>query len=154
MTSHAAVGDWSGRSDRTDTADWCFQPPKPRNVVQVAHPAEWRQRSGTSNYVEVVPVTAAYDADALKYGVMACLIIELAGILLLTTGVVLGPALIAGVGLASLYLGCSVLVGSLFLNGLHTGIFVISPRSSVIAIIVFVGLAVTTTIAALEVTFF
>ena len=151
MTSHAAVVDWSGRASNTDAFAWRFRPQKTDDVRPGRHAAEWTQPMVGRGSVEAMPIAMSVDTATMRRGVMACLGIELIGILLLTVGVILGLVLVAGFGLAFLYLGCSVLVGSLLLNGLRTGVFVISTRSAIIGCVVFAGLALTTMIATVEV---
>ena len=60
--------------------------------------------------------------------------------------------LLAGIGVALLWLGCLVIVVAAYLCGLRSGYFLLSPRSSITAIIIFLGLALTAIIAGIEFT--
>jgi hypothetical protein len=71
--------------------------------------------------------------------------------LLLTSAGVLLTAAVKGLGLVFLYAGLLVLIVGAYRYGLRTGHFLISPRYSILSILVLAGLVLTALVAAIEV---
>lgn len=104
---------------------------------------------------EAIPIVrlAHPDFGILRRAFGLFLMIVPTGLMMMSLSVGTSVAqLFAGIGVALLWLGCLVIVVAAYVCGLRTGYFLLSPRSSITAMIIFSGLALTAVIAGIEFT--
>ena len=125
----------------------------PRREKNWENPLPLRERDPAVSLLTVPPSTSR-DLSILRWGVFLVWGGIFVGILLLFLATTLGrfAPLMAGLGMSAFWISCGTLAGACYLYGLRTGKFLISPRSSITAIIGFFGLAIVAFIAAIEFT--